>query len=134
MIYIGKNIAGKYRFMITFTGLVVLTILAWVVGKIFMPKTNSNYKQMREAVWFYKNESGYTRFQIKSSGYFYFDIVPTKGKSKQYKGVLSQTISDTFIAISFNNDTLLYHKIISNNSNHLILKSIKDTSSINFTK
>jgi hypothetical protein len=134
MIFIGKNIAGKDRFMITLTGTIVLTLVAWGIGKIFMPKTFSNKKHKMEGVWFCKNSSGFKRMEIKSNGYFYFDIVMNKEKTNTYKGVLNDLTTDTLTAISFNNDTLLFHKIVAMNNKKLVLKSILDSSIINFTK
>jgi hypothetical protein len=134
MIFIGKNIAGKDRFMITLTGTIVLTIVAWGIGKIFMPKTFSNKKQKLEGVWFCKNDSGYKRMEIKSNGYFYFDIIINKEKVKTYKGFLTEQTIDTLAALSFNNDTLLFHKIVAINKKKIVLKNLLDSSIINFTK
>ncbi|MEQ1553650.1 MAG: hypothetical protein ABL929_05700 [Ferruginibacter sp.] len=134
MIYIGKNIAGKDRFMITITGSIIILLIAWLVGKKFMPKTFANKKHKLEGIWFSKSDTGFVRMDIRSSGYFYFDIVANKEKTHTYKGVLNKQKSDTLEAISFSNDTLLYHKIIEQNNNNLKLKSLQDSSIISFTK
>jgi hypothetical protein len=134
MIFIGKNVAGKDRFMITLTGTIVLTIIAWTIGKIIMPKSFSNKKHTLEGVWFCKNDSGFKRMEIKSNGYFYFDVVTNNDKTKTYRGVLTEQTTDTLAAISFNNDTLLFHKIVEINNKNLELKNLMNTSFINFTK
>jgi hypothetical protein len=134
VIYIGKNIAGKDRFMITFTGTIVLLLLAWLVGKIFMPKIFSNHKHKLEGIWYCKNDSGFKKMEIKSNGYIYFDLVTNNEKTKTYKGILTNQISDTLAAISFNNDTLLFHKIIKDGRNNLTLKNLQNSSTINFIK
>lgn len=134
MIFIGKNIAGKNRFMITITGSIIVLLLAWLVGKIFMPKTFSKKKHKMEGIWFCKYDTGFKRMEIKSSGYFYFDIVVNKGITKSYKGFLTEQISDTIKAISFNNDTLLFHRIVEMNNKNLALKNLQDSSIINFNK
>jgi hypothetical protein len=134
MIFIGKNLAGKNRFMITLTGTIVLTLIAWGIGKIFMPKIFSNKNHKLEGVWFCKNDSGFKRIEIKSNGYFYFDIVTKKEKTKTYKGVLTEQTTDTLAAISFKNDTLLFDKIVAMSNKKLVLKNLLDSSIINFTK
>jgi hypothetical protein len=127
MIKIGKNAAGKERFMLTITGTIIVLIIAWVAGKIFIPKNNTEVVNST-------TDSGFKRFQIKSSGYFYFDDVQKNRKLLEYKGVITETIKDTLALIAFNNDTLLYHKVIVLDKRGFQLKSIKDSTIINFKK
>jgi hypothetical protein len=135
MIKIGKNAAGKERFMLTITGTIIVLIIAWVAGKIFIPKNNTEVVNSKmEGVWFSTTDSGFKRFQIKSSGYFYFDDVQKNRKLLEYKGVITETIKDTLTLIAFNNDTLLYHKVIVLDKRGFQLKSIKDSTIINFKK
>lgn len=135
MIKIGKNAAGKDRFMLTITGTIIVLIIAWGLGKIFMPKNNAEVVNSKmEGVWFSTTDSGFKRLQIKSSGYFYFDDVAKSGQSFFHRGVITDEIKDTVVLKSFNNDTLLYHKIIAIDKQHLKLKSTKDSSLISFKK
>lgn len=135
MIKIGKNAAGKDRFMLTITGTIIVLIIAWVAGKIFMPKNNAEEVNSKmEGIWFSTTDSGFKRLQIKNNGYFYFNDVSNSGKSSLHKGVITETIKDTLALIAFNNDTLLFHKIIALNKQGFQLKSIKNSTVINFKK
>lgn len=129
-----KDIGGKEWYSLTIAGTVIVAVVAWGVGKIVMPKTFSNKEHKLEGIWFCKNDSGYKRMEIKTSGYFYFDIAANTKKTKTHKGVLTQQTTDTLAAISFNNDTLLFHKIVTMSNKKLVLKSLLDSSIINFTK
>ncbi len=135
MIFIGKNIAGKERFMLTITGTIIVLISAWVVGKIFMPKNNSEFVNSKmKGIWISKTDSGFKKLEIKSSGYFYFSDVLQSGKSFVHRGVFADEIKDTVVLISLNNDTLLYHKMIALEKQGFKLKSLKDSQEINFKK
>ncbi|NOT92038.1 hypothetical protein [Ferruginibacter sp.] len=135
MITIGKNVAGKERFMLTITGTIIVLIIAWVAGKIFMPKNNAEVINSKmEGIWITKTDSSFKKLEIKSSGYFYFSDVSQSGKSFVHKGAITDEIKDTVVLISFNDDTLLYHKIIALDKQGCKLKSIKDSAVINFKK
>lgn len=135
MIKIGKNAAGKERFMLTITGTIIVLIIAWVAGKIFMPKNNAEEGNSKmEGIWVATTDSGFKKIEIKSSGYFYFKDVSNSGKSFLHKGVITETIKDTLALIAFNNDTLLFHKIIALSKQGFQLKSIKDSIIVNFKK
>ena len=135
MIKIGKNAAGKERFMLTITGTIIVLLLAWLLGKIFMPKNNTEAANIKmEGIWITKTDSGFKKLEIKSSGYFYFSDVLQSGKSFVHKGVITDKIKDTVVLVSFNNDTLLYHKIIALDKQKITLKSFKDSQEINFKK
>ncbi len=130
-----KNTAGKERYVLTITGTIVVIIIAWIIGLIFMPKNKAEKANKKlEGIWNSKTDSGFTRMEIKSSGYFYFDEVQKNVKSIQHKGVITKTINDTFTLKAFYNDTLLYHKILTLNKHALMLKSLKDSSLLNFRK
>ncbi|MGF2414359.1 MAG: hypothetical protein ACQUYJ_18640, partial [Ferruginibacter sp.] len=60
--------------------------------------------------------------------------VSQSGKSFVHKGAITDEIKDTVVLISFNDDTLLYHKIIALDKQGCKLKSIKDSAVINFKK
>lgn len=85
-------------------------------------------------VWYNKTNTGFSRLQVKDNGYFYFDIVPNNGKPVQYKGLLDANIKDTLPIISFNNDTLLLHRITAMNKQRFTVSSLQDSSTIIFTK
>ncbi len=130
-----KNTAGKERYVLTIAGSIIILLVAWVLGIIFMPQ-NKTAKQNKklEAVWYSTTDSGFKRLEIKRSGYFYFDDVQKNKKSLNYRGVITETIKDTFTLIAFYNDTILYHKIVALNKKYFQLKSIKDSTILNFVK
>jgi hypothetical protein len=135
MIKIGKNAAGKDRFMLTITGTIIVIIIAWIAGKIFMPKSNAEELNSKmEGIWVATTDSGFKKLEIKSNGYFYFNDVSNSGKSFLHKGIITETIKDTLALVAFNNDTLLYHKIITVGKQGFQLKNIKDSTIINFKK
>ena len=138
MLKFGKDIAGKERLMLTITGSIIVIVVAWITGTLFMPKRDAD-KEMnnKTGMWIHKSDSGFTRMEIKESGYFYYDQVLHKGKSKFYKGVITTEgpqFYNRLLLISFNADTLLDHRILESDEHHLKLKSIKDNSEIVFTK
>ncbi len=130
-----KNTAGKERYVLTITGSIIVLFVAWVLGMIFMPK--NNYEKLNnklEGIWYSTTDSGFKKLEIKNSGYFYFNDVSKNSESFFYKGVITETIKDTLALIAFNNDTLLYHKIIELDKKGVQFKSIKDSTIINFKK
>lgn len=130
-----KNTAGKERYVLTISGTILVIIIAWILGLIFIPKNKlDNTNKKLEGIWYSTTDSGFIKIEIKSSGYFYFDEVQKNVKSVQHKGVIIETMKDTFTLIAFYNDSLLYHKIVALNNKTLILKSIKDSSQLNFEK
>lgn len=138
MLKFGKNSAGKERLMLTITGTVIVIAVAWITGTLFMPKnSNGNGMNGKAGIWIHKSDSGFTRMEIKESGYFYYNEVLNNGRSALYKGVIYEKNSrsaDTFEIRSFNADTLLNHTILELDKHHFKLKSIKDNSVIVFTK
>ena len=135
MIKIGKNAAGKDRFMLTIMGTIIVLIVAWVVGKIFMPKNNAeNIGSKIEGTWFTATDSGFKKLEIKSSGYFYFNEVLENGKSIMHKGVITDKIDDSLLLVSFSNDTLFCHKILTMDKREFTLKNKKDSAAIIFKK
>ncbi len=130
-----KNTAGRERYVLTIASSIIVLFVAWVLGMIFMPKNNAEKRNKKlEAVWYSTTDSGFKRLEIKRSGYFYFDDVQKNRKSFNYKGVITEIIEDTFTLIAFYNDTIFYHKIVALNKNGFQLKSIKDSSILNFVK
>ncbi len=130
-----KNTAGRERYVLTIVGSIIVLFVAWVLGIIFMPKNNAEKRNEKlEAVWYSTTDSGFKRLEIKRSGYFYFDDVQKNRKSFNYKGVITETIKDTFTLIAFYNDTILYHKIVMLNKKNFKLTSIKDSTILNFVK
>ncbi|MBP6430361.1 MAG: hypothetical protein KA319_01165 [Ferruginibacter sp.] len=126
------SIAGKQRWIITIPGLIII----WFVAAILMPKTcNKKDKIKTVGVWYNKHDSGFIRMEIKESGYFYYDVVPTNGKSKQYKGVIDteKEKGDTILLKSFSGDTLLFGKIKIIDKHTLIISSKNDTTDIKFS-
>lgn len=122
---------GKWGVYFTIPGV----ILAWFIGVLFMPKTTEDKVSSKmEGTWFSTTDSGFKKLEIKNSGYFYFNDVSNNSISFFYKGVITETIKDTLALIAFNNDTLLYHKIIELDKKGVQLKSIKDSAIINFKK
>ena len=138
MLKFGKNSAGQERLMLTITGTIIVIVVAWITGTLFMPKRASgNGMNDKAGIWIHKSDSGFTRMEIKKSGYFYYDQVLHKGKSKFYKGVITAEgplFDHRLLLIPFNADTLLNHKILELDRHHFKLKSIKDNSVIVFTK
>ena len=51
LIKIGKNAAGKDRFMLTITGLIIVIISAWILGIIFMPKVKPSKNNRFTGIW-----------------------------------------------------------------------------------
>jgi hypothetical protein len=138
MLKFGKNIAGKERLMLTITGTIIVLVAAWILGTLFMPKSSDGEDMNgKVGIWINKNDSGFTRMEIKESGYFYYDQVLHKGKSKFYKGVITSEgplFDHRLLLIPFNADTLLNHTILELAEHQFKLKSIKDNSVIVFTK
>ncbi len=138
MLKFGKNSAGQERLMLTITGTIIVIVVAWITGTLFMPKRASgNGMNDKAGVWINKSDSGFTRMEIKESGYFYYNEVLNSGRSAFYKGVIDEKNTrrtDTLELIAFNADTLLNHKILELDRHHFKLKSIKDNSVIVFTK
>ncbi len=130
-----KNTAGRERYVLTIAGSIIVLLVAWVLGIFFMPqnKTEKQNKKL-EGVWYSTTDSGFKRLQIKRGGYFYFDDVQKNRKSLNYKGVITETIMDTFTLIAFYNDTILNHKIAALNKKGFQLKSIKDSTILHFVK
>lgn len=127
------NIGGKQRWIITIPGLIII----WFIAAILMPKTcNKKDKIKTEGVWYNKYDSGFTKMEIKSTGYFYYDVFPTQGKSIQYKGMMDtgKEKGDTLLLVSFNADTLLFAKIESVNKNTLAVKNINNNSITTYQK
>lgn len=130
-----KNTAGKQRYVLTITGSIIVLIVAWVLGIIFMPKNNStNIQNKFVGYWNCKTEKENYRMQIKESGYFYYDIITPNETPKYYKGVITSTVKDTLTLIGFQLDTLLHHTIIEITNHQLKLKNIQNSSIITFTK
>ena len=122
---------GKWGVYLTILGI----ILTWFIAVFLMPKTNADkVNNKMEGIWITKTDSGFKKLEIKSSGYFYFSDVSQSGKSFVHKGVITEEIKDTIVLISFNNDTLLYHKIIALDKQKIALKNFKDSQEINFKK
>jgi hypothetical protein len=138
MLKFGKNSAGKERLMLTITGSIIVLVVAWITGTLFMPKRDSgNEMNDKAGIWINKSDSGFTRIEIKESGYFYYDQVLHKGKSKFYKGVITADgplFDHRLLLIPFNADTLLNDTILELDGHHFKLKSIKDNSVMVFTK
>lgn len=138
MLKFGKNSAGQERLMLTITGSIIVLVVAWITGTLFMPKSGSgNGMNHKDGIWINKSDSGFTRMEIKESGYFYYNEVLNNGSSVLHKGVVDEKKSrrsDTFEIHSFNADTLLNHTILELDRHHFKLKSIKDNSVIVFTK
>ena len=138
MLKFGKNSAGKERLMLTITGTIIVIVVAWITGTLFMPKRASgNGMNDKAGIWIHKSDSGFTRMEIKESGYFYYNEVLNNGRSAFYKGVIDEkntSRTDTLELIAFNADTLLNHKILELNEHHFKLKSIKNNSVMLFTK
>jgi hypothetical protein len=138
MLKFGKNIAGKERLMLTITGTIIVLVVAWITGLLFMPKSGYGTGMNNKAgVWINKSDSGFIRMEIKESGYFYYDQVLHKGKSKFHKGVITTEgplFDHRLLLIPFNADTLLNHIILELDEHQFKLKSIKDNSVIVFTK
>ena len=124
--------------MLTITGSIILLVVAWITGALFMPKNGSgNGMNDKAGVWINKNDSGFIRMEIKESGYFYYNEVLNNGRSALYKGVIDEKNSrsaDTFEIRSFNADTLLNHTILELDKHRFKLKSIKNNSVMLFTK
>ena len=123
---------GKWGVLLTIPGL----ILVWIIGVIFMPQSCKKDDEISTnliGTWFLTTNTGFTRIDIKENGYFYFVVITKNQKSTQYKGIFTESKND-FTLISFQNDTLLYHKIIAQNEKKLTLKSIKDNTIITFIK
>ena len=130
-----KNTAGKDRYVLTITGSIIVLIIAWILGSIFMPKNNSEGIQKKYiGYWHCKTDSETYRLQIRESGYFYYDIIIPNEPTKYYKGVITSTVKDTLTLIGFQLDTLLHHTIIEINNHQLKLKNIQNSSIITFTK
>ena len=134
LIKVGKNAAGKERFMLTITGLIVVVITAWILGMVFMPRTSVSKKNRFTGIWKAHTTIGKTILQVKENGYFYVDLIPINGNAKQYKGMINDTKTDTLELISFKNDSLLFHKIIVLDNKTMTLKSLKDVSILIFKK
>ncbi len=123
---------GRWGVMLTIPGI----ILVWMIGLIFMPnscKKEDNISNTFIGTWFLTTNTGFTRIDIKENGYFYFVVIRKNQKSTQYKGIFTEKKND-FTLISFQNDTLLYHKIIAQNEKKITLKSIRDNKIITFMK
>lgn len=138
MLKFGKNSAGQERLMLTITGSIIVLVVAWITGTLFMPKRSAGEDTHgKVGIWINKSDSGFTRMEIKESGYFYYDQVLHKGKSKFYKGVITTEgplFDHRLLLIPFNADTLLDHKILELDEHQFKLKSIKDNSVLVFTK
>ena len=134
LVGIGKNAAGKERFMLTITGIIVLVITGWILGMVFMPKIKVSNNNRFTGIWHAHTTAGKSILQVKENGYFYFDLIPTNGNAKQYKGMLVDKITDTISLVSFNNDTLLFHKLVAMDDKKITLKSLQDSSTIVFEK
>lgn len=130
-----KNTAGKDRYTLTITGSILVLLVAWVLGIIFMPKKNSEkwYKKLK-GVWYSKHDSGFIRMEIKESGYFYYDVVLKNVKSHQYKGIIyDDQNKDTIFLKSFSGDTLLFGKIKVVDKHILIVNNKNNNADIKFT-
>ena len=134
LVGIGKNAAGKERFMLTITGIIVLVITGWILGMVFMPKIKVSKNNRFTGIWYAHTTAGKRILQVKENGYFYFDLIPINGNGKQYKGMLVDKITDTISFVSFNNDTLLFHKLVAMDDKKITLKSLQDSSTIVFDK
>lgn len=129
------NIAGRQRYSLTLVGLIIVLIIVWILGAIFMPKNNSEEIAKKiVGYWNCKTENENIRMQIKESGYFYYDIITLNKEPKYFKGIITKAVKDTLTIISFKGDTLLQHTIIELNNHLLKLKNIQNSSLITFTK
>ncbi len=134
LIRYGKNIAGKYRLMVTLQGWIVGMLLALILGTIFMPKLNPSSKNKLAGVWHFNLKADRGILQIKENGYFYFDLIPEVGHPKQFKGILSNVISDTVSFVSFNNDSLLCLRLLEFDDGTLLFRNLNDSSVLKFEK
>ena len=90
--------------MLTITGTIIVIVVAWITGTLFMPKRASVLH--------------------KGKSKFYKGVITAEGPLFDHRLLL----------IPFNADTLLNHTILELDRHHFKLKSIKDNSVIVFTK
>lgn len=71
MLKFGKNIAGKERLVLTITGSIIVLVVAWITGTLFMPKRDFGKDMHDKAeIWINKSDNGFTRMEIKEVDIF----------------------------------------------------------------
>ena len=65
LVGIGRNAAGKERFMLTITGIIVLVITGWILGMVFMPKIKVSKNNQFTGIWHAQTTTGKSILQVK---------------------------------------------------------------------